>query len=216
MRLRRSRACDAQPTLAPALLWPSVGASVRLAAEEAHVDCVVAAHDEGSLEVELPGGGFLIDDGAHVTVEWPNGHGVTSVRAGVETLGLGRWRLEPVSGIREHQRRAFVRVGVGVKVTIRHGADSVLYAFTSDVSEGGVSLHLEDEQCPPCMGERLRMQLLMGGQVVRVRAEVVRVRELEDGMDVGCRFLDPYPADFIRGWVLQMQRRQRQVHRQPA
>ena len=207
----RDRSARQPPASKRSLLFPSVDAPVRLEIdEELSLDCVVTRTGTTDLDVALPGGGLIIDDGTYVTVVWPNGHGLTSMRATARTVGLGEWRIVPLGGPQEHQRRRYVRVAARIRVQVRLEGAAVLHVFTIDVSEGGFSFELgDDAPAVPEVGDTGKVAVFLDNQRVRMDAEVVRVRELEAGKEIACRFVPPYPADLIRRWVRQTELNQR-------
>ena len=201
----RDRSARQPPASKRSLMFPSEGAQVRLEIDdELTLDCVVTRTGTTDLDVALPGFGLIIDDGTHVTVQWPNGHGLTSMRATARTVGMGEWNIVPLGGPEEHQRRRYVRVAASIRVQVRLDGAAVLHVFTIDVSEGGFSFQLADDAPEvPKVGDSGKVAVFLDNQRVRMDTEVVRVRELADGKEVACRFVPPYPSDLIRRWVRQ-------------
>lgn len=214
-RRRQPRADAPAPAAAGrSMLLPSIGAHVTVDCGGHTLRCLVEAVGGDELQLALPGGGLLIDDGACVTVEWPNGRGVTAMKALAETIALGKWLVRPVEGIESVQRRAYVRIYAPVRMQMTLADGAVLHLRAANLSEGGASVVVPaDVKSPPSVGERVRVSVLCGMQPVRMAAEVLRTRDVEDGRDLALRFVGSYPADELRRWVLDRQVAQRRRRR---
>lgn len=197
----------------PDLLLPSVGAFVDVKHADHVVRCLVEEVGVDALHLALPDGGFLIDDGARVTVEWPNGRGVTAMSAVAETVALRRWIVRAVDDVETVQRRAYVRITAPVRLQVTRSDGTVMHLRTSDLSEGGAGVVFPRVDPPPTAGERVRVSVLCGTQPVRMAAEILRVRDDDEGHNVALRFVGAYAADVLRRWVLERQVAQRRRRR---
>lgn len=82
------------------------------------------------------------------------------------------------------EKRQHVRLTVPMPVEITHAQLGTVELVTADLSDGGVFLQAEPEQCPP-VGDEITLKVVgtLGGETPPlVRARVVRVTV--DGMGV--------------------------------
>ncbi|WP_121256137.1 flagellar brake protein [Nocardioides ferulae] len=150
-----------------------------------------------------------------LTLGWPheNGQVLLPVTAVADRRRYGPvWLLTPVGEPRRVQRREFFRVPFAAPVTLTPidddgGSGPARSGTVVDLGEGGLLAVVEGER--PAPGTEVEVRLLVGGDLVRSVAEVVRHVELPGGgPGVALRFSDPEEhGDLIRSVAFAEQRR---------
>jgi c-di-GMP-binding flagellar brake protein YcgR len=116
---------------------------------------------------------------------------------------------------RHAQRREYVRSHTApVEIELRFGV-TPRTGWLIDVSEGGLRFSVRDDlardQLLPEIGDRVEVELPIGGEPLDLDAELIQVERQKDRWVLGARFvgIPVAAADRIRAYVFERQRRER-------
>jgi hypothetical protein len=197
-----------EPSASPPLPVPAPDTWIHLLADEEAVAARVERSRQDQVDVVLESAEQRLD-AEKVLVQWPSTNGLYLLKARVQALGPGRWRLTPTAPVEQVQRRSFVRVPASVRVMLRTAERNLVRATSADLSETGVSVVVPAEAAIT-VGQQVQVSLMLHNTPVTMTGDVVRAQRTSTGdYAAGIQFRPPYATDIIRRWVLAAQLNER-------